>query len=332
MAKKNFYERAMNMDRRIIYLVIGMLVLLPLLFPLNLPTGSSDPVMSVYNYLERISKEKENPAVMVCFNYSGATLPELQPMGRSILRHCFIRDIDVISYVWANPPGEGISENLLVELSQEYGKERGIDYVNFGYRVPVVPIMLGIGSNMHQVLPSDVHGTPVDSLIMMDDIRTYKDIDLVIELSGSASYRTWIVYARGKFGQDLAAGITGVMAAECYPFLQSGQLKGLLPGLKGGAEYEKLVDDLETMLKEEEGIDWVERRKKNLKKAIRAQYPDESPQKVQSIYEDRWEQSMSDVKKARVGMDSQAVAHIAIIIFVILGNIGYFMSDRKSRL
>jgi len=32
-----------------------------------------------------------------------------------------------------------------------------------------------------------------------------------------------------------------VSAADAYPYLQSGQLSGLLAGMKGGAEYEVLI-------------------------------------------------------------------------------------------
>jgi hypothetical protein len=39
----------------------------------------------------------------------------------------------------------------------------------------------------------------------------------------------------------VGAGVTAVSAADAYPFLQSGQLTGLLAGMKGGAEYEILV-------------------------------------------------------------------------------------------
>ena len=32
------------------------------------------------------------------------------------------------------------------------------------------------------------------------------------------------------------------MVSELYPFIQSGQLVGLMPGLLGAAEYETLID------------------------------------------------------------------------------------------
>lgn len=328
----NIYEKAMTLDRRIIYLVIGIVVLVPLLFPLNLPTQYTKPVLNVYNYLERISSEKTNPVILMSFNYTGSTLPELQPMARAIIRHCYMRDIKVMGYCFASPVGEAIAERLLVSLSEEYNTQRGKDFVNFGYRRPATPILLGMGTNIYEVFPQDNRGTPVDSIPMMKNVKTYSDVDLVIELTGSGSYRSWIIYARGKYGQDIAAGITGVMAAECYPFLQSEQLKGLLPGLKGAAEYEKLVDNLEEKIGKKGDFKWEQRKIENLKRAIRENNPKASPEKIEQLFKERWEQSKADNRKARVGMDSQAIAHIAIIFFVIIGNIGYMLSERKSKL
>ena len=39
----------------------------------------------------------------------------------------------------------------------------------------------------------------------------------------------------------MVAGVTAVSAPEYYPYLQAGQLQGLLGGMAGAAEYEVLV-------------------------------------------------------------------------------------------
>jgi hypothetical protein len=51
----------------------------------------------------------------------------------------------------------------------------------------------------------------------------------------------WLVDGNGRYGFPLAIGITGVMAADYYQYLQSGQLFGIIPGIKGAAEYESLI-------------------------------------------------------------------------------------------
>jgi hypothetical protein len=45
---------------------------------------------------------------------------------------------------------------------------------------------------------------------------------------------------QGRFHLPMVAGVTAVSAPEFYPYLQSGQLVGLLGGMAGAAEYEKI--------------------------------------------------------------------------------------------
>ena len=45
-----------------------------------------------------------------------------------------------------------------------------------------------------------------------------------------------------RYNQKIAAGVTGVIVSQMYPYMQTGQLIGLMPGLLGAAEYEKLID------------------------------------------------------------------------------------------
>jgi hypothetical protein len=70
------------------------------------------------------------------------------------------------------------------------------------------------------------------------------------------------------------------MAADFYTYLDTGKLSGLIGGLKGAAEYEKLVG--------EPGL-------------------------------------------GTAGMASQSWAHVAIILFVILGNIAHAARRRAAR-
>ena len=46
---------------------------------------------------------------------------------------------------------------------------------------------------------------------------------------------------QGRFHIRMIAGVTAVSAPEYYPYLQTGQLQGLLGGMAGAAEYEALV-------------------------------------------------------------------------------------------
>jgi hypothetical protein len=66
---------------------------------------------------------------------------------------------------------------------------------------------------------------------------------MVINVSGSSGTDYWIQFAQGRFHAPLVVGCTAVMATDYYPYLSSRQILGLIGGLKGAAEYERLIDD-----------------------------------------------------------------------------------------
>jgi len=65
----------------------------------------------------------------------------------------------------------------------------------------------------------------------------------VVSLSaGVPGIREYVLIVNTQFGKTMAGACTAVTAPEMYTFLNSGQLLGLMGGLKGAAEYEKLIE------------------------------------------------------------------------------------------
>ena len=50
-----------------------------------------------------------------------------------------------------------------------------------------------------------------------------------------------MIWAGGKYHERIIAGNTAIQAVLIYPYYQTGQLSGFLGGLKGAAEYERLI-------------------------------------------------------------------------------------------
>ncbi|MCX7022908.1 MAG: hypothetical protein NTW26_11690, partial [bacterium] len=50
-----------------------------------------------------------------------------------------------------------------------------------------------------------------------------------------------VSYAHTPFGIPVLVGCTAVSAPEFYAYMQTGQMEGILGGLKGAAEYEKMI-------------------------------------------------------------------------------------------
>ena len=100
------------------------------------------------------------------------------------------------------------------------------------------------------------------------------------------------------------------MAADEYPYLQTGQLTGMLAGLKGAAEYEKLVEV------------FALKKREFSRELLKDPEYDNAITNPDIPYK---------FKQARIGMNAQSVAHIMIIVFILIGNIGYFITKYKEK-
>lgn len=268
-------EKLANMDRRIIYLVIGLAVIIPFFVPMQLPIYISPPVQSVYDYIEAMP---EGSVVLMGFNFSPATKPELYPMCVAVLRHCYSRNLKVIGMT-VNPSAATLADEAMRKVAEEYDYEEMEDYTYLGQKYGSRQIMLGIGEDIAGPFPEDYSGTPLSEIPMMKGIKNYEDIDLVMDFGSANTPERWVEYAGARYHQTIAVGCTGVMVSGLYPYLKAGQLVGLIGGLKGAAEYEKLIN------RQGKGV---------------------------------------------LGMKSQSIAHIAIILMVVMGNVAYLLSRRKN--
>jgi len=236
MAGKPFDIR--SIDRRILFALIFVAVVWPLVQPMRLPIGVSPPVQTLYDAVEAIPP---GSIVMLGADYSPDTMPELQPMVDTFLRHAFERDLRVVvACLWpASPP---LVERAMTPLAEEFGKEYGVDYVNLGYMAGGIVTLLGMGASIPVTFPSDYGGTPVTEIPLMQEVENFDDIAFVMEVSaGTPGTREWVQQVQGRYGVVLGSGTTAVGAPNFYPYVQSGQLTGLLGGLKGAAEYETLI-------------------------------------------------------------------------------------------
>lgn len=268
------FEKISSIDRRYIFILISLTVLIPLLIPIGLPIKETSEVKSVYDYIEKLPP---GSAILVSMDYDPAALAELYPMTIAILRHAFSRNIKVIGMtLWIT--GASLGDIAMREAAEGIA-QAGEDYVYLGYVPGGANVIMRMGEDISAVFLKDYRGNVTSEIPLMKNIKNYKDISLMIDLAAGATPEAWIVYAGAKYNQTIAVGCTAVSAVGYYPFLNTKQIIGLIGGMKGAAEYEKLIKTRGT---------------------------------------------------ATAGMDSQSIAHIAIIVLIIVANISYFAMRRKK--
>jgi len=238
MDSMNFARRMLSLDRRLIFLLIAVVTLLPLLYPLGLPIRVSPEVRKIYDYMESLP---EGSVFLLSLDFDPSSKPELYPMSVALLHHAFRKNLKVLGMtLWIT--GTSMAEAVVAQVAQENGKERGKDYVFLGYAPGGANVIISMGQDLYAAFPTDYYGTKTADLPMLKDVRTLRDVQYAISLSaGSPGVETWYVYGKEKYGFELGGGCTAVSAPGLYPLIDTGQINGLLGGLRGAAEYETLV-------------------------------------------------------------------------------------------
>ncbi len=280
----------LKIDRRVIYLILAIVVIVPLIFPSAQHVRVMPPVERLFLAVDTIKSDK---ALMIDFDYDPQTQPELEPMALAILRHAFKRKIKLLGLsLYVQPLG--LAKSALDQVIGEFNEQAksyedsiiyGRDYVFLGWQPPPLIPILGMGESITNVYKKDYYGNQTDTLPLMKKIKNYNNVELLISISSGDPPMWWVSYAQNRFGLKVGVGCTAVSASDYYPYLQTGQFSGLMVGMKGAAEYEELV---------EKKLDIQKRR------------------------------------KASEALPSLTYAHLVMMVFIIIGNVGYLIKRRQK--
>ncbi len=282
-------ERLLILDRRWIFLLVLVGVATPIVFPIGLPVTTSGATRSAFEFIEGL---KPGDVVWISFDYGPSSAPENDPMAEAVMRQCFLRKIRVIVTALYPLGGLGLASNAVAKVTAEFPRLRyGEDYVNLGYKDGAAAVMRRLGEDISGAFPTDVDGRPLAQLPMMKDVPNIRHVQLVFTVATGVIGEYWITQVHSQVGTPVIIGPTAVSAPKYYAFLNAGQLVGMLGGMKGAAEYEKL---------------------------LAGRYPD-----LAKFY--RTTRAFTATK----GMDAQTVIHTIIIIFILIGNLAYMRSRMK---
>ncbi|MFN8549697.1 MAG: hypothetical protein U0527_17435 [Candidatus Eisenbacteria bacterium] len=222
----------------------------------------------------------EGSTVYLAADYDPGSMPELQPMLETAIRQLRRRNVKIVAgSLWpACPPlVDGAFRRI---AAGEFGKKDGVDYVNLGFKEGREVVMVQLGDDIRRAYPTDAQGRALDTLPIMQNIRRLGDMPLMVNISaGYPGTKEWVQQVRNRYNVPMVSGCTAVSTPEYFSYYQSKQLSGLLGGLAGAAEFEKLSGQSGT---------------------------------------------------ATRGMDAQSLGHLAIILFILGGNIVFFLRKREG--
>ena len=236
----SWHERLSAIDRRWIYLLLFVFTLVPLIVgrgPKLYVTGDAE---NLYNLVQSL---KPNKIVVLSCNWEAGTKAESRPQTVALMRHLLRRRIPFAILGVAYPTSPQLAQDAADEAVRAEGHGvYGVDYCNWGYRVSSTPWLQALGRDIPRAISTDWKSRPLAELAMMRGVRSFRDhVGLVIDITGSSTVDDWISMVHAPTGVPISYACTAVMAPEAYPFLDSGQLVGMLTGMRGAAEYEQLI-------------------------------------------------------------------------------------------
>ena len=243
----SLWQRMQSIDRRVIYALLLLVIIVPLLVPqlgTSVPIIPSQQSRDFYNTIEKLAQDdpQHNKLVIVDGWWAAGTQGENKWQAQAILTHLMQRRIHFATLSF-EPQNKTLTQKLAQSLAAKYHYVYGQDYVLWGYRPQFVPTLKGLASpnGLQDAIKVDQNGTPIGQIPVMKNIKDLKDIGAIIEITPSGSLPTWIGLVQGKYNTPLLYAPTAVMAPDAYPFLDSGQVSGLLTGIKGAGDYEQLT-------------------------------------------------------------------------------------------
>jgi hypothetical protein len=225
-----------EVDRRIIFLFIFVAVSAPVVFPIIFKERLSPTVKAVF---EKVDSLPPGSRVMISCDFDPAMAPELIPMTSAFTRHCLSKNHRII-YITLWGTGQAMIQQTISQvIKTEFPeKKEGVDYVNLGFKAGNEGVLNVIVTNLKKMYPTDVNSRPLDSIAMLDGIRSCKDVDLILATGGGLpGPKEWVLYVGDPGNVKICAGLAAVSTPQLYPYFPK-QLIGLVGGIKGAAEYE----------------------------------------------------------------------------------------------
>jgi TPR repeat protein len=117
----------------------------------------------------------------------------------------------------------------------------GTDYVMLGFASGGPTVIQNLFDNFRDTFATDVVGTPIDSIPMMEGVANLSHMELIIDLStGWPGAREWVHFAFDQVGVPVALGLNTYLVSVMTPFYPH-QTVGIVGGAEGLAQYESLL-------------------------------------------------------------------------------------------
>jgi hypothetical protein len=236
--EKDLVNKILDIDPRYLWIVLFILLAITIVRPLGFPLTISPYTKDLYDHIETL----EPDSLVLCWNQMswGFWPTEYRPGAVALVQHLIDNDIKFVFISWG-AEGSLIFEQMHTELLDMKDYVYGEDYVDLGFYAGFETALAAFAKDVNGLVKEDYYGTPLSQLPIMEGVNDANAFDLVIDFSGTPAERILRQY---HTAYDLPCGFVYIsgMFPDAIPYYSSGQMIGFVNGLRGGAEYEILIN------------------------------------------------------------------------------------------
>lgn len=210
-------------------LALAIAILLPALDPLRVSTPDS---ARLAGFREALAELPDGALVLVGFDADLGTYAEIRPAVRSVLDELLARDAR-LAFVSFTPEGRALAVAELERLRVADAALASDRVLDLGYRSGAEAALV---RSVDEIVPDDASGPVADAVRDAGGGTEAFEAGLVVA-GNDLGPRAWVEQVRPRVGFPLLAIAPGYLAVELEPYLESGQLAGLLGGVRDGTAY-----------------------------------------------------------------------------------------------
>ncbi len=241
--------QAATFSQRILRQIIALVILLAVIVPVFLNTQGS-PVPFSAPLETSAAKDvidanlQPDALVLMVFDYEAALAGELEAAAASLVDYMVLLKHPRLAFVSTTPVGAGLSERFIeLENTQMAGHcQAGQTCVNLGFLPGGAAGALAFAENPATTTPLTLDGQNAWETPVLQGVQQLSQFAAVILLTDDAeTARLWIEQTEGKLGQANLLVVSSAQAGPMLqPYVQSGQIDGLVVGLGGSAPIEQI--------------------------------------------------------------------------------------------
>ena len=239
--EKNFVKNLSKISgAKLVSSIIVVMIVLFYLRPLGLPVPVSETTQSFYDAIEDLP---DGSVVGVQCILTDTGFAEQKGGIAAILTHLFDKSITLVFFSVYQPTSPPLVDKSISMVPKDIVEKNvyGEDYVVYGFVGGEEQSLTAIGNNVWDIYPMDQYGTPTEDIPLMENVREASDFDLVVILNAwfpasEASVRQW----DQTFNVPIVLAVDAAQFMALQPYYPE-QVNGLIFGVRGGAEYEILI-------------------------------------------------------------------------------------------